>query len=356
MGRPRGKRNSGLPAGVYCAKGRYFQREPGMPERFVAPATATKQEVWEAYLKLPARVLLEVRDKPTVLRDLFKRFMESPQWKELSLNSRRDAKSSFAVMSRQLGKNGQEFGDCPLNIIRRSTMRLYMDKRGTVTKRRANAELAYASIAFSWGAEREMVEDNPCKGIKKYRIDGRTRYITDEEYAERHKLAGDTGRRDVQVMMELAYLCRLRENEIVKMLDSPRFIRQSGVLAVRGKGSKTQLIEWSPRLEAAIAAARAMKQEVIEARAKRRKATSPTLCLITTRYGRALTLRAFANAWQELRAVAVTKQQPIDWTFHDLKAKGVSDFEGIKQEGSGHRTAQMTTLYDRLEGVVKSTK
>jgi hypothetical protein len=59
-----------------------------------------------------------------------------------------------------------------------------------------------------------------------------------------------------------------------------------------------------------------------------RRPVSPTLCLVITRYGRPLTLKAFGVAWQKLRQAAAEKSQAIDWHFHDLKAKGVADFQG----------------------------
>ncbi len=44
------------------------------------------------------------------------------------------------------------------------------------------------------------------------------------------------------------------------------------------------------------------------------------------------------------------------FTFHDLKAKGVSDFEGNKQDASGHKTLAQVATYDRKKKEVKPTK
>jgi hypothetical protein len=46
-------------------------------------------------------------------------------------------------------------------------------------------------------------------------------------------------------------------------------------------------------------------------------------------------------------------------TLHDLKAKGISDFEGTlqeKQEASGHSSSAMTDKYDRKVKAVRSVK
>ncbi|HBY2053373.1 TPA: integrase, partial [Klebsiella pneumoniae] len=42
--------------------------------------------------------------------------------------------------------------------------------------------------------------------------------------------------------------------------------------------------------------------------------------------------------------------RPLDCTFHDLKAKGISDYEGSgrdKQKFSGHKTESQVLVYDR---------
>lgn len=42
--------------------------------------------------------------------------------------------------------------------------------------------------------------------------------------------------------------------------------------------------------------------------------------------------------------------RPLDCTFHDLKAKGISDYEGTakdKQKYSGHKTESQVLVYDR---------
>ena len=35
------------------------------------------------------------------------------------------------------------------------------------------------------------------------------------------------------------------------------------------------------------------------------------------------------------------------FTFQDLKAKGVSDFDGDKKKASGHKSEAMVAVYDR---------
>ena len=57
---------------------------------------------------------------------------------------------------------------------------------------------------------------------------------------------------------------------------------------------------------------------------------------------------------QPKRANSILGIEPF--TFHDLKAKGVSDFKGNKQDASGHKTAAQVAVYDRKKKSFKPTK
>ncbi|HVT35662.1 MAG TPA: hypothetical protein VHE37_08760 [Nevskiaceae bacterium] len=343
MARPRKKKTEGLPPRVYLAKGRYFIRQPDGSETKLAPSTASKAEVWRAFLKVPQA---KMSTGIYTLRALTMEYMRSEKFRGLAYGTQRDATRALNSVLAFPTADGREFGDCRAEDVTVGVMRLFMDKRGEGSKHRANLELAYTSAMYSWAFEREMVSRNPCKGIKRFKVEARERYVEDGEYQERHALAGELGRPDVQVMMELAYLCRLRENEILKIMDSPAFISPSaGLLAKRGKGSKTQWIAWSPRLETAIASARSIERRI------------PTPMLICSPHSRQpLSLDAFQSAWQTIKQEARKRGHAVDWHFHDLKAKGVSDFEGDKHIASGHKTHRMTEVYDRRKATVPSTR
>ena len=60
---------------------------------------------------------------------------------------------------------------------------------------------------------------------------------------------------------------------------------------------------------------------------------------------------AFTTEWQRLM-----KGFEPRFTFHDLKAKGISDDTGDKQKGSGHRSASMINVYDRKPNIVTPIK
>ncbi|EJA5988826.1 integrase, partial [Salmonella enterica] len=73
--------------------------------------------------------------------------------------------------------------------------------------------------------------------------------------------------------------------------------------------------------------------------------------------GQKYTRDGFNSRWEQAREEARQKfpHLSFDFTFHDLKAKGVSDLEGTlqeKQQISGHKTITQTARYDRKVQIV----
>ncbi|MGQ7198146.1 tyrosine-type recombinase/integrase, partial [Escherichia sp. HC-TM1] len=73
--------------------------------------------------------------------------------------------------------------------------------------------------------------------------------------------------------------------------------------------------------------------------------------VIRTMYGERYSYKGFNEAWRKARTAASEYLGvPLDCTFHDLKAKGISDYEGSsrdKQQFSGHKTESQVLVYDR---------
>lgn len=347
MGRPRKPGYEWMEhcPGLYLAKGRFFVRQKGGTETFIAKATARKAEVLRAYHQLPKADGAAAGE--LTLEQMLRKYQGSEKYRKLAFTTHRDADMAFRAVLERKSKTGLRFGDLPAGKISIGAWRNYVDAREKESAARAKKELAYVSAAYTWAIEREHVPGpNPCKGVTRPEVKSRDRYVTDEEYAQRYDLAGELGRPDVQGMMELAYLCRLRQNEVLKVTGTSRYITAEGFIAHRGKGSKTQLILWSPRLEAAIKLLREVP----------RRLPTPNL-VVSPHSGRPLTRGAFeSGVWQQLREEAGKRKHATDWHFHDLKAKGVSDFEGDKHKASGHRTQQMTAIYDRALEKVRSTR
>lgn len=65
----------------------------------------------------------------------------------------------------------------------------------------------------------------------------------------------------------------------------------------------------------------------------------------------------FNSKWRnaKLAAAAASPRLDFNFTFHDLKAKGISDLDGSlseKQAISGHKNSSQTAIYDRKVKIV----
>ena len=80
--------------------------------------------------------------------------------------------------------------------------------------------------------------------------------------------------------------------------------------------------------------------------------------IFANKKGQRLSPNTFNKRWNRAREAAAFKYPALcfDFTFHDIKAKAISDWEGDKRKFSGHKTAQMMAIYDRKPEVVGTHK
>ena len=215
-------------------------------------------------------------------------------------------------------------------------MQKFLDRRGRDAPVTANREKAYIPRVFSWGVARGHIADNPAKKVPRIRESARTRYVTDSEYAIALEAAAESGSMYRVPKMELAYLLRARLSEVLDLKRDA--CQEDGILLKRRKGSRDSFNEWSPRLRAAVNAAKSLHGEIL------------SRYLIPGADRGRMQESSVQTAWQRLK-----RKHGFDWTLHDLKAKGVTDTEENKLAASGHRDPRMLAIYDRLPGRVKPT-
>lgn len=280
-------------------------------------------EVWRAYEEK-----VKESDKASTVQHLVNSFFQSADFQELATETRKDyrkyAKKVLPV-----------FGKMHVNKVKPEHVRLYMDKRGLSSRIQANREHAFFSRCFRFGYERGLCKSNPCKGVRKFKETGRKRYITDVEYNALYKAADPV----IQVAMELAYLCCARQGDILAMRTSQ--ILEDGIFIAQGKTGVEQIKEWSPRLRKAIALSKQLPT----------KPGVVSTFVVCQPDGSRFTRDGFSSRWRKTRSkVRETTGLPMDFTFHDLKAKGISDLNGTLQEKqmiSGHKDIRQTARYDR---------
>lgn len=298
----------------------------------LAPEGAALSEVWAAY---EARVLGLTR---RTLRDLVERYLDSPE-AQAQTAYRQTARLGRVLLEQPTG-GGVPFGDRPAKGLRPHHVRQYLRAREQEGKAvSGNREVGVLAAAWRWAREVEGWWSDPFPAAKKNAERPRDRYVTDAEY---EAVLADARARSapyVALAAELAYLCRARRAEVCAMTRDD--VTERGVLVRRAKGSRTTIALWTPRLRAVVAEALALPRRPGHLPARR--------ALLVGASGRPVRPAALSAAWDRLMARVVDAGgQP--WHFHDLKAKGATDFQGADvKAATGHRSDSSVAVY--LRGV-----
>ena len=215
----------------------------------------------------------------------------------------------------------------------------YLHKfRGTVAPVRANREVSFLQSAYNWARGQGIVRDNPCLGVERNEEAPRERLVSDVELRDFCKIAwrrGDAGKR-AALAAAIAYLTGKAQGQILKLNRSQ--ITAEGINFGKRKGGSATLVRWSRRLRKYIDAAIAMPSQI------------HPMYVIHNQQGSPYTSDGFKSIWQKLMKEWVTAGKER-FTFHDLRAKAVSDVieQGRKASDlTGHRSEAMPArVYDR---------
>lgn len=273
--------------------------------------------------------------------------MASLQWKELS-----NSQQQSDIL--RLKRISPAFGKMLPSSIGSGHIRQYMDKLGETKKPSANRDHGFLSRLFNWGIERNYIRVNPCEKVKKFPEQARSRYIEDWEYDLVYKIAIKSSYPWIAPLMEIAYICRMRDSEVRGILEDVH-IRDKGIFVERSKHSKNEITAWSPRLRKAVEDAR----NLCDTKGPTREINRP---LFKGRSGGPITATNRKSGWRRIRELAMEEGLEINgeiitlkesFTFHDIKAKGITDHES---KAGGHRSKKMEAVYDRKPEIVKATR
>lgn len=329
---PRARKNkehAWMPPRVYLGRSAYEYHPKGGGNIRLCDRTCTQAQVWTSWEKL-------INDRPddSLFEGLVERFFKSGDYFELAAETQKDyRKYSTKVLA--------VFAKMPPDSIKPEHVRKYLDMRGVKSRTQANREKAFMSRVYRWAYERGYAKGNPTTGVKQFKETGRDRYITHEEYNSLYSVAPDV----VRVAMELAYLCCARQNDVLDMKKS-QFL-QEGILIKQSKTAVAQIKAWSERLSSAIELSKSLTLNN----------GMSSLYVIHQPTGNKYTRDGFNSRWRKAKeeARATFPHLRFDFTFHDLKAKGVSDLEGNiyeKQAISGHKNVEQTARYNRKVEIV----
>lgn len=232
------------------------------------------------------------------------------------------------------------FGHMPPESVKPKHIYGYLDVRGATSQACANQEIAWLSAMFTKAIRWGYMEANPCRGVERFRLRPRTRYVSDEEFRAVRALAGPA----LQIAMDITLLTGLRQGDILRLQLGD--ITERGLRVKTRKTGKVVVFRWNDELRECVDRAKALRRRV------------RSVCLITSEDTQPYTSSGFQTAWQRLmRKYAEAGGERF--TFHDLRAKSASDdpdaAEAAKRLGHGDPSTTHR-IYRRAANVVRPLK
>lgn len=328
MGRKRKTADQWIPPRVYRGKSAYeWHPKEGGAIRLCA-LNSKKATVWQRYEEELAKY-----EGGSLFKHLVQKYLNSPKFTTLA----KDTQNSYTGNSKKVlpvfGKMN------PYKITRRHIIK-YLNLRGQKSITQANREVAFISLVYSWAMNNILFDlpINPCQGVERLKEKSRDRYIEDWEYDLIYQSAPNPVFRGIA---EVIYLCAARKTDVLALTTD--HMLEEGLLIHQSKTGVKQIKAWTPRLRKAVKDALAYhnSKEVV---------TYSRFIFNNTR-GTKYTNDGFNSVWYKfMDKLRKATGHSLDFKLHDIKAKGISDFEGNKydkQQFSGHKELKMVDVYDR---------
>lgn len=332
-----------LPKGVYwdpTGRGRWYTFVEKHNKR--ARKTIAGPDAKLSFL----HAMVEASDAPLrgTLEWLCDAFHASPRFARLAASTRRDYVYCRKVVIALPTKVGVRFGLLEAHRIGRTVVQRTvdaLDADGTPTK--ANKVLRYLRRLYRWGVNNGHVAHNPAQGVEGVTEQPQQRDVSDATYNALASFARERGALPARtkgsvapylwIVMELGYLCRLRGIETLTLAEANA--TADGIRTNRRKGSRDNVVAWTPRLRTAWDAAIALRQVVL-VRTRRPEFIAPAQrVLFLSEGGEPLSKSGLDTAWQRLvhQAMREGTLAPSDrFSLHDLKRKGGTDTPGTRAE------------------------
>lgn len=320
MARPRTK-NTHLPKYVTVIHGSYWYRPPkdlGQKSVRIGPV-GQEHLVWKFMLDKQEPV-----GELMTLSDCFDRYLQEVL-PSLAPRTQMDYR-------RHIAKLRATFGHMRPDELMPKDIGRFLDRlKGKI---QANRQVAVLSAIYSKMVGRWFCADkNPCLHVERNPSKKRTRYVSNEEYDAVYVLAKPR----VQIMMDLALRTYQRQGDLLSLKWEQ--VTPEGVVFCQSKTGKKLRVKRGPKLDAALKRAEKLLPHL------------PREYVVKTRKGSRYTSEGFRACWQRLMRKAMKSGALKErFTFHDLRAKAISDTKSLQQafEGAGHTNMAMTRgTYDR---------
>ena len=346
-----------VPRGIYWhPRGHYWYRSDGEHAKRIAGSDAKLSDLH----RLAEEINEPNRSTLGWLLDLFHGSAQFAGYAERTRENfgyLRDAVKAYPAA-------GGTAKDAKLSAVTRPGIQRMIAKIGQETPTKALHVLQYLRIVFRWALNFGYAPSvwngvNIAAGVSPPKIKRNVRIPAQDEHTaviDALKRAGALGRRDgavapyLWIVAELGYLCRLRQADMVDLTDAD--VLKDGLRARRKKGSNETLVEWSPRLRAALSEARRLRMKAWAGVAEPMRPDDRPL-LVNER-GQRLTRSGLNSAWQRAKRVV-----GANFGLHAMKHRGVTDTPGTladKQRASGHKEQRTVGVYNHEVAVVSTPK
>jgi len=323
MGRRR-KKNKHLPPRVYERRGKLY---------YVHPVTQEWMPLADG-LRTWAKIV-EASEPPLTLTALWARYDLEALTKKAP-KTQRNRRQEWSMLEPTFGHVRPEDVE-PHHVWR------YWRDRGETEG--AKHEIRCLSALMTYARQSGAIKHpNPCFGLQLPSGGPRERYITDEEFAAVRVLAPTM----IGYAMDLALLTGMSQIDILKL--ERRQLLDDGIIFDRSKTGQAQLIEWNDELHAVVYG------HILKRPPQVRR------FLICKGNGKVYSSNGFQAIWQRVMVKAAgVKNEDKTWkhapviaerfTFHDLRAKSLSDAKSLEeaQKRGGHADSKVTQrVYRRL--------
>lgn len=312
--RPR-KKDRDLPAKVYRKHGAFYYVDKNKWERI----GSTIEEAMEAYTR-KIKAASTGAGMPKLIDDVMK---------QLGTKLKPNTLEQYEAAARRLKEILAEFEPHQVQSKHVAAIKNSM----ATTPNMANRVISFLRTVCTYAVEWQLMDNNPCVGIRRFEEKKRDRYLTDAELAA--ILAVST--ENMRVIYLMAYLTAQRINDVlsIKLAD----ISDQGIAFKQQKTDKRLIVAMTPDVKDVIARAKALPR------------SARGLTLFTTK--RTCKPVIYETVKQQFKKAA-ERAGVKDATLHDLRAKSITD---AKKQGhdpqklAGHSDPRMTERYIRLREI-----
>jgi integrase len=233
-------------------------------------------------------------------------------------------RAQYRIAARRLQKILAEFA--PEQVKPRHVAQIKASM--VATPNMANRVLSFLRTVMAEAVEEQLIDSNPCIGIRRLEEAKRRRHLTDGEIAAIHAAAGA----QLKVIIELLLGAGQRVVDTLTIRRSQ--LRPEGIEFEQQKTGARLIVAWNPDLRLAVEHANALHGNV------------RALTLLHNRFGKAPDYRSVSTQWQ----AACRRARVEDAQLRDLRAKSLTL---TKKQGKdaqalgGHESPKMTERYLR---------